>query len=138
MRAITGAYNLHDQVLEDDTEDAEFQDAPQPDQPDQPDQPTAVNQPTLEVVVTDQHHTMTFNGEQVHICEESNTSKSKSTSLKLLQSVKLTTMFIPLASTTSKTSTPSSPSPSTSPLDDGITMVKTLHLHPHQPQPQNQ
>ena len=36
----------------------------------QPDQPTAVNQPTLEVVVTDQQHTMTFNGEQVHICEE--------------------------------------------------------------------
>ena len=41
-----------------------FQDAPQPDQP------TAVNQPTLEVIVTDQQHTMTFNGEQVHICEE--------------------------------------------------------------------
>ena len=67
VRAITGAYNLHDEVLEDDTEDAEFQDAPQPDQPDQP---TAVNQPTLEVVVTDQQCTMTFNGEQVHICEE--------------------------------------------------------------------
>ena len=41
MRAITGVYNLHDEVLEDDTE--EFQDAPQPDQPDQSDQPTAVN-----------------------------------------------------------------------------------------------
>ena len=67
VRAITGAYNLHDEVLEDDTEDAEFQDAPQPDEPDQP---TAVNQPTLEVVVTDQQHTMTFNGEQVYICEE--------------------------------------------------------------------
>ena len=65
VRAITGAYNLHDEVLEDDTE--EFQDAPQPDQPDQP---TAVNQPTLEVIVTDQQCTMTFNGEQVHICEE--------------------------------------------------------------------
>ena len=65
LRAITGAYNLHDEVLEDDTEG--FQDAPQPDQPDQP---TAVNQPTLEVVVTDQQHTMTFNGEQVNICEE--------------------------------------------------------------------
>ena len=52
MRAITGAYNLHDVDLEDDTE--EFQDAPQPDQHDQPDQPTAVNEPTLEVVVTDQ------------------------------------------------------------------------------------
>ena len=36
VRAITGAYNLHDEVLEDDTEDAEFLDAPQPDQPDQP------------------------------------------------------------------------------------------------------
>ena len=68
MRAITGAYNLHDVVLEDDTE--EFQDAPQPDQLDQSDQPTAVNQPTLEVIVTDQQCTMTFNGEQVHICEE--------------------------------------------------------------------
>ena len=71
MRAVTGAYNLHDVELEDDSE--EFQDAPQPDQPDQlkqPDQPTAVNQSTLEVVVTDQQCTMTFNGEQVHICEE--------------------------------------------------------------------
>ena len=50
-----------------------FLDAPQPDQPNPPeqfDQPTAVNQCTLEVVVTDQQHTMTFNGEQVHICEE--------------------------------------------------------------------
>ena len=56
--------------LKDDTE--EFQDAPQPDQLDQlkqPDQPTTVNQP-LEVVVTDQQCIMTFNGEQVHICEE--------------------------------------------------------------------
>ena len=68
LRAITGAYNLHDEVLEDDTE--EFQDAPQPDQPEQSDQPTAVNQPILEVIVTDQQHAMTFNGEQVHICEE--------------------------------------------------------------------
>ena len=42
VRAITEAYNLHDEVLEDDIEDAEFQDAPQPDQPDQP---TAVNLP---------------------------------------------------------------------------------------------
>ena len=65
MRAITGTYNLHDEVLEDDIE--EFQDAPQPDQSDQP---TAVNQPTLEVVVADQQWTMPFNGEQVHICEE--------------------------------------------------------------------
>ena len=70
VRAITGAYNLHDVELEDDTE--EFQDAHHPDQLDQlkqPDQPTTVNKP-LEVVVTDQQHTMTFNGEQVHICEE--------------------------------------------------------------------
>ena len=70
VRAVTGAYNLHHMELEDDSE--EFQDAPQPDQLDQskqPDQPTTVNQP-LEVVVTDQQHTMTFNGEQVHICEE--------------------------------------------------------------------
>ena len=64
VRAITGAYNLHDEVLEDDMEDAEILDAPQSDQP------IAVVQPALEVVVTDQEHTMTFNGEQVHICEE--------------------------------------------------------------------
>ena len=64
VRAITGAYNLHDEVLEDDMEDAEFLDAPQPDQP------IAVVQPALEVVVTDQQGTMIFNGEQVHICEE--------------------------------------------------------------------
>ena len=57
VREITGAYNLHDEVLEDDMEDAEFLDAPQPDQP------IAVVQPALEVVVTDQQHTMTFNGE---------------------------------------------------------------------------
>ena len=64
VRAITGAYNLHDEVLEDDVEDTEFVDAPQPDQP------IAVVQSALEVVVTDQQCTMTFNGEQVHICEE--------------------------------------------------------------------
>ena len=45
-------------------EDTEFVDAPQPDQP------IAVVQPGLEVVVTDQQCTMTFSGEQVHICEE--------------------------------------------------------------------
>ena len=64
VRAITGAYNLHDEILEDDMDDAEFLDAPQPDKP------IAVVQPALEVVVTDQQHTMTFNGEQVNICEE--------------------------------------------------------------------
>ena len=67
VRPITGAYNLHDEVLEDDMEDTEFVDAPQPDQLDQP---IAVVQPALEVVVTDQQCTMTFNSEQVHICEE--------------------------------------------------------------------
>ena len=67
VRVITGAYNLHDEVLEDDMEDTEFLDAPQPDQPDQP---IAVVQSALEVVVTDQQCTMTFNGGQVHICEE--------------------------------------------------------------------
>ena len=67
VRPITGAFNLHDEVLEDDVEDTEFVDAPQPDQLDQP---IAVVQPALEVVVTDQQCTMTFNGEQVHICEE--------------------------------------------------------------------
>ena len=64
VRAITGAYNLHDEVLEDDMEDTEILDGPQPAQP------IAVVQPALEVVVTDQQHTMTFNGEQVHICEK--------------------------------------------------------------------
>ena len=67
VRAITGACNLHDEVLEDDMDDAEFLDAPQPDQPDQP---IAVVQLALEVVVTNQQCTMTLNGEQVHICEE--------------------------------------------------------------------
>ena len=67
VRVITAAYNLHDEVLEDDTDDAEFLDAPQPDHPDQP---IAMVQPAMEVVVTDQQHTMTFNGEQVNICEE--------------------------------------------------------------------
>ena len=42
VKAITGAYNLHDVDFEDDSE--EFQDAPQPDQPDQP---TTVNQSTF-------------------------------------------------------------------------------------------
>ena len=64
VRAITGAYNLHDEVIEDDMEYAEILDAPQPDQP------IAVVQHALEVDVTDQQCTMTFNGEQVHICEE--------------------------------------------------------------------
>ena len=67
VRAITGTYNLHDEVLEDDVDDAEFLDAPQPDQPDQP---IAVVQPALEVIVTDQQHKVTFSGEQVNICEE--------------------------------------------------------------------
>ena len=64
VRAITGAYNLHDEVLEDDTDDAEILDAHQPDQP------IAVVQPALEVIVTDQQHTVTFSGEQVNICED--------------------------------------------------------------------
>ena len=64
VRAIIGAYNLHDEVLEDDMDDAETLDAPQPDQP------IAVVQPALEVVVTDQQCTMTFNGEQMNICEK--------------------------------------------------------------------
>ena len=64
VRAITGAYNLHDEVLEDNMEDAEILDTPQPDQL------IAFVQPALEVIVTDQQCTMTFNGEQVHICEE--------------------------------------------------------------------
>ena len=64
VKAITGAYNLHDEVLKDDMEGAEFLDAPQPDQP------IAVVQPALEVVVTDQQCTMAFKVKQVHICEE--------------------------------------------------------------------
>ena len=46
---------------------------------------------------------------------------------------KLKTMFIPLAPTTSTPSSPS-PSPLTSPLDDGITIVKHyLYIHTHKP-----
>ena len=49
---------------------------------------------------------------------------------------KLKTMFIPLAPTTSTISTPSSPSPSplTSPLDDGITTVRHyIYVHTQKP-----
>ena len=49
---------------------------------------------------------------------------------------KLKTMFIPLAPTTS-TSSSSSPLPSTTPLDDGITTGQALHLRPH-PKAQDQ
>ena len=64
VRAITEGYNWHDEVLEEDMEDDEILDAPQPAQP------IAFVQPALEVVVTDQQCTMTFSGEQVHICED--------------------------------------------------------------------
>ena len=64
VRANTGAYNLQDEVLEDDMEEAEILEAPQPAQP------VAVVSPALEVIVTDQQCTMIFNGEQVHISEE--------------------------------------------------------------------
>ena len=64
VRAITGVYNLHHEGLEDCMEDAEFLDAPQTDQP------IEVVQSDFKVVVTDQQCTMTFNGEQVHICEK--------------------------------------------------------------------
>ena len=80
---------MHDVELEDDAE--EFQDAHHSDQHDQlkqPDQSTSVNKP-LEVIVTDQQCTMTFNGEQVHICEEVILpNPNEKSSLKLLQSVK--------------------------------------------------
>ena len=128
MRAITGAYNLHDEVLEDDMEDA-ILDALQPDQP------IAVVQPALEVVVTDQQRTMTFNGEQVHICEEMEVP-IPNPNLKILNCYnmyKLKTMFKPLAPTTS-TSSSSSPLPSTTPLDDGITTVKHyIYVHTQKP-----
>ena len=45
-------------------EEAEILEAPEPAQL------VAVVPPALEVVVTDQQCTVTFNGEQVHICEE--------------------------------------------------------------------
>ena len=64
VRAITGAYNLQDEVLEDDMEEAEILDTHEHVQP------VAAVQPALEVVVTDNQCTMTFNGEQVHICEQ--------------------------------------------------------------------
>ena len=53
----------------------------------------------------------------------------------MLQHVKLKTMFIPLASTTSTTTSSSPlPSPSTSPLDDGITTVKHyIYVHSQKP-----
>ena len=64
VRAFTGTYNLQYEVLEDDMEEAEILDTPQHAQP------VAVVQPALEVVVTDQQYTITFNNGQVHICEE--------------------------------------------------------------------
>ena len=64
VRAVTGTYNLQDEVLEDDMEEAEILEKPQHVQP------VPVVQPVLEVVVTDQQHTVTFNNEQVHICKE--------------------------------------------------------------------
>ena len=73
VRAITGAYNLQDEVLEDEMEEDEILDDP----PATSTAATAVSCP-LEVVVTDHQRTMTFNGEQVHICEQVEIENPKS------------------------------------------------------------
>ena len=63
VRPVTVAYNLQDETLSENFLDLDEE------------QPVAVVQafvqPTqLEVIVTDDQHTMTFNNEQVHICEQ--------------------------------------------------------------------
>ena len=69
VRALTGVYNLQDEVLEDIIEEGEIL---------EPVHPVAVVQPALEVIVTDQQCTMTFNNEQVHICEQIEIDNSSS------------------------------------------------------------
>ena len=54
VRPITDVYNLQDETLSENFLDLDDE---------QPRQ-------QLEVVVTDKQHTMTFNSEQVHICEQ--------------------------------------------------------------------
>ena len=59
LRPVTDAYNLQDETLSENFLDLDEE------------QLVAVLQPTqLEVIVTDNQHTMTFNNEQVHICEQ--------------------------------------------------------------------
>ena len=70
VRPVTDAYNLQDETLS-----VNFMDLDE-------DQPVTVVQVVvqpkpLEVVVTDEQHTMTFNDEQVHICEQIEVPKSK-------------------------------------------------------------
>ena len=59
VRPVTDAHNLQDEALSENFLDLDEE------------QPVAVVQPTqLEVIVTDDHCTMTFNNEQVNICEQ--------------------------------------------------------------------
>ena len=70
VRSVTDAYNLQDETLS-----VNFMDLDE-------EQPVAVVQAVvqpkqLEVIVTDEQHTMTFNDEQVHICEQIEVIKTK-------------------------------------------------------------
>ena len=63
VRPVTDAYNLQDETLSENFLDLDEEQSVAVVQ--------AVVQPTqLEVIVTDDQHTMTFNNEQVHICEQ--------------------------------------------------------------------
>ena len=56
----TDTYNLQDEAISFQDVDNQHMEVVQPD----------VQTPQLEVIVTDVQCTMTFNGEQVHICEQ--------------------------------------------------------------------
>ena len=59
VRPITGVYNLQDETLSENFLDLDDG------------QPARIVEPIqLELVVTDEQCTMTFNSEQVHICEQ--------------------------------------------------------------------
>ena len=59
VRPVTDAYNLQDEILSENFLDLDEE------------QPVAFVQPTqLEVILTDDQCTMTFNNEQVHICKQ--------------------------------------------------------------------
>ena len=60
VRIVTDTYNLQDEALSFLDVDDQPMEVVQPD----------VQTPQLEVIVTDVQCTMTFNGEQVHICEQ--------------------------------------------------------------------
>ena len=67
---VTDAYNLQDETLSENFLDLDEKQSIAVVQ-------TVVQPTQLEVVVTDDQHTMTFNNEQVHICEQVQIDTSK-------------------------------------------------------------